>query len=1088
MSNTIGTVLIDVAADVSNLVSGMDKADRISQDRSKKIVGYVKGIGAALGGIATIHVFESIISGSIDSADAIEELSEKLGMTANELSRLEYSGSMTGVSMGTLNAAMSAMIRRTENFKRDGTGAAAKAMDDLGISAEYAREHFTDTNTTFLLLLDRLSHVEDQTKRTAIAQDLFSKSASGVVLMANMGADGLKKLGDEGERLGAVISDEYAKDAAEFNESLDRMGKHIDGIANSIGAKLLPSMADFFGNIHEFLSDDQSMESLSDGVKYAGLLAGGIASTGVAMKVAGAASSHYSKVLLLQNQLGMQGAAAAMAHARSLQYQAIKTNVATVSTRALSVAMRATPYGLIAFGFAEVVSAFIDTNEQLDYLKEGFDEAALAAKGLNRETALYEKKKAMEKLRDLTLEIQTLSTKKVSLMGISNQEEADLLLARKHMDELREAIKSLNVIIDGNTKSNNDNSDSITNTKSKTDAFVRSIDAEREALRDAAEWMQGLYDIEVKVNGTDYDRKLNDITKELVKMADAGADATTMMHFYNQEMEKFYAARQNDPELDQWGSQLSSAMNVITSDVDKINDKYMAMHDVVKDLFDENEMQKFYAAWQKEAEGTFANAPDAATWFDGWTDVVTQTFMTGIQDAFDGGFDMSNFIETMTGALGNSFAQASMNAGMQSIAAGGSFGSGNVIGLAAGVGLMAAGSLMGESDSESATERLIRLEEERIAAIDEQTNKLLAKLDEQLDVLKTIGDISGATASGAAKAISEFALTYEKEQAFGRAYLNRDVLDELFGSDIPFDYTVSTVATGGASAYANAGDVLAALSIGAQRPWESGEDYLARIGTGLSDFIDLVDGATPMLGDMSQAISSLERFVGELGVEFIQLAEELSNTTDGFKDLSDRLSGNTYWQDLALERAKETISGIYGGPFEAEAFASFLDQTITALDFDITKAKEVFRTGTLEEQGQMLDQFVEYFNLASDSTISDALSLTDAIMLIGESMADAAVQMNEYTAQLSKFDDYMLGLVNDRTAAMNISPVNSAAYIPTVQYQATIPQTITAQTDDETKQLLFTMSKSIQALNDKFRMAFDGSSTDGPALRTKVIA
>jgi len=273
MSSKIGTVLIDVAADVSKLVDGFDKAQRESQQRSEKIVGYAKNIGAALAGIASVSAMQSLIKDSIDAADSTGKLAQKLGTTTNEISRLEYAAGYADVGINKIDAAMSAMIRRTENFKRDGTGAAAKAMDDLGLSVEFARENFTDTSTTFGILIDKLRYVEDETKRTAIAQDLFSKSAADVVRLTTMSADEMQRLGDEGERIGAVFSNEMAASAAVFNDNITQVEQNLTGLTNQVANELLPVLNSLYvkfmevKDINSFANMETKLSRLKDELK-----------------------------------------------------------------------------------------------------------------------------------------------------------------------------------------------------------------------------------------------------------------------------------------------------------------------------------------------------------------------------------------------------------------------------------------------------------------------------------------------------------------------------------------------------------------------------------------------------------------------------------------------------------------------------------------------------------------------------------------------------------------------------------------------------------------------------------------------------
>ena len=199
----IGTVEIDVTANTTKLVSGMNKANRTVSKNVKDIKKTLLGMAAAYVSVSTAFKAKEIIANTIDVADATGKLAKKLGLTTEALSKYQYVADFAGVSQGELNAGLSAMIRRLNNFQRDGGGAAAKAMETLGISSEFARENMTSTDEAFIEIMKRLEKMPDGYKKTAVAQDIFSKSASNLV---NLTATDLKVLGQQAEDTGMVIT------------------------------------------------------------------------------------------------------------------------------------------------------------------------------------------------------------------------------------------------------------------------------------------------------------------------------------------------------------------------------------------------------------------------------------------------------------------------------------------------------------------------------------------------------------------------------------------------------------------------------------------------------------------------------------------------------------------------------------------------------------------------------------------------------------------------------------------------------------------------------------------------------------------
>ena len=236
MSSTVGTVIIDVKADTAKLVSGMDKASRKVKSTVDDIKKTILTLGAAYAGIKGFDAFKGMVNDSLDLADATGKLAQKIGISTEKLSEYQYAAGYAAISNGELNAGLAALTRRLTNFERSGGGAAKQAFKELGISAKYAREHFAKTDDAFKEILKRLEKMPDGYRKTAIAQDIFSKSASSLMRLT---ASDLKKFGDQAQNIGLTISDSTAKMAAAYHDQMDQLTARITGMKRIISFSLV---------------------------------------------------------------------------------------------------------------------------------------------------------------------------------------------------------------------------------------------------------------------------------------------------------------------------------------------------------------------------------------------------------------------------------------------------------------------------------------------------------------------------------------------------------------------------------------------------------------------------------------------------------------------------------------------------------------------------------------------------------------------------------------------------------------------------------------------------------------------------------
>jgi len=251
MSKTIGSVVIDIEANTQKLTEGFARAEQRVKKTQSVMKNTLMSLAGAYMGFAGVRAFKNLISDSIESADSLGKMAQALGMSTKGLSELKYAGSYADVGINQLNQGLSAMVRRMNNFKRDGTGASIKAMHELGISASFARHNFTSVDKTFSIIMQRLHELPRGFEKTSIAQDIFSKNAAGVLRISDLSTQQFKKLSQEGEKLGLIFGDDIANKAAKLDDTLNLLHKHFEGLGNKIAFSLLPILNDLGDNLNK---------------------------------------------------------------------------------------------------------------------------------------------------------------------------------------------------------------------------------------------------------------------------------------------------------------------------------------------------------------------------------------------------------------------------------------------------------------------------------------------------------------------------------------------------------------------------------------------------------------------------------------------------------------------------------------------------------------------------------------------------------------------------------------------------------------------------------------------------------------------
>lgn len=134
----------------------------------------------------------------LQTASRLSDLSAQTGIGTTALQRFEYAGKLVGVSLDTMAMAVGQMQRRLAS-NEDG---AVQALERLGITLADLRGMAPEAQ--FEAIASQISRIPDPAERTRVAMEIFGRS--GAQLLPLLRTD-LKAVGDEAERLGAVMGD-----------------------------------------------------------------------------------------------------------------------------------------------------------------------------------------------------------------------------------------------------------------------------------------------------------------------------------------------------------------------------------------------------------------------------------------------------------------------------------------------------------------------------------------------------------------------------------------------------------------------------------------------------------------------------------------------------------------------------------------------------------------------------------------------------------------------------------------------------------------------------------------------------------------
>jgi len=211
---------------------------------SKKGAGFAQTLGKAFGGAAkvvgaistaAIALGGAFVKGAMDVANYgsdINDMSQKMNMSKKGFQEWKYILGQSGVDIGVLQGGMKKLS--------ESAVAGSASFEALGISQEQLAT--LSTEELFNTTIAQLSEMEAGNERTALAADLFGRSATELLPILNEGAGGIEAMRKQAEDYGLVMSDEAVKASDDFGDSVALMQQTLTGMKNRMMGEFLPAL------------------------------------------------------------------------------------------------------------------------------------------------------------------------------------------------------------------------------------------------------------------------------------------------------------------------------------------------------------------------------------------------------------------------------------------------------------------------------------------------------------------------------------------------------------------------------------------------------------------------------------------------------------------------------------------------------------------------------------------------------------------------------------------------------------------------------------------------------------------------------
>ncbi|MCK9468088.1 MAG: hypothetical protein M0Q49_01615, partial [Porticoccaceae bacterium] len=173
---------------------------------------------AMVAGGAAVTATAALVKNQMGLISSTANVSDMLGISTEALARLRHQADITGVSANNLDLGIRRMTRRISEAAQ-GTGAAVKSLDELGLSAEALAKLSPDQQ--FDAIAEAMEGVENQSDRLRLAFSIFDTDGAALLNTMRGGSAAAEEAARFTDQWGLALS---RVDAAKVEQASTAMG------------------------------------------------------------------------------------------------------------------------------------------------------------------------------------------------------------------------------------------------------------------------------------------------------------------------------------------------------------------------------------------------------------------------------------------------------------------------------------------------------------------------------------------------------------------------------------------------------------------------------------------------------------------------------------------------------------------------------------------------------------------------------------------------------------------------------------------------------------------------------------------------
>ena len=236
----LGTIAVSNDEANQNIEETTGKASTLGSKLKSGITTAAKwGTAIVAGASAAATGLVSLATSAASTADRIDKMSQKIGISREAFQELDFICSQSGTSVDTLQQGIKTLTNQMSSAA-DGTASAKDMFDKLGVSIYDTNGNLKDQETMMWEAMSALQSMENQTEKAALANDLFGRSGTELMPLLNGEAGSIEEMREQAHELGLVLNDELVDSGVSLTDTIDQMKRSLSAVVTNLGGALMP--------------------------------------------------------------------------------------------------------------------------------------------------------------------------------------------------------------------------------------------------------------------------------------------------------------------------------------------------------------------------------------------------------------------------------------------------------------------------------------------------------------------------------------------------------------------------------------------------------------------------------------------------------------------------------------------------------------------------------------------------------------------------------------------------------------------------------------------------------------------------------